>query len=38
MFVNQEKEKDQEFCEQLQKEKGSLEEQLKELELNVRMI
>lgn len=36
MFVNQEKEKDEEFSAQLQKEKQSLVEQLSELELEVR--
>ena len=35
VFVNQEKEKDKEFGEQLQKEKMSHEEQLTKLELEV---
>jgi len=35
VFVNQEKEKDKEFGEQLQKEKKSHEEQLTKLELEV---
>lgn len=35
LFVNQEKEKDKEFCTQLQKEKVSHEKELEELELKV---
>lgn len=35
MFFNQEKEKDKDFCAQLQKEKKSYEEQLKKLEFEV---
>lgn len=35
MFFNQEKENDKDFCAQLQKEKKSYEEQLKNLEFEV---